>query len=292
MNCLKALLITVHSIDQKIIDTSFDAPGWVLKVVQCNSFQSCDLLHLIDDDYDWIFIDADLRGSNTEDLRPDRLMFQIKNSMIQNGCGVSVFDSLQNDSPNFSLSQYFLQLAQSIYSAYFAPESVVVTQSDILSSTEYRGILRFQTPLLAKTMSLVLANISKDPDRLGLGLWEMFMNGIEHGNLGIDNEEKRKHVSESNMDDLVQAKLRLPENQNKFVTVSYIISPKRAIFDIKDEGQGFDWLKFWDIDHSRMFDKCGRGIALARMMAFDHVAYLGNGNNVICSTDFKQEEHV
>lgn len=292
MNCLKALLITIHSIDQEVIDVAFDSPGWNVKFVRCESFVVDDLISYIDDAYDWIFIDINLDANNFEEFKPDSLMFYLKTSSIQKDCGISILDSSKNSSKDFNVAQYYLHLAKGIYSAYFEPEAVVSGVSDILSSTEYRGILRFQAPVLAKSMSHILANLSKDPDRLGLGLWEMFMNAIEHGNLGIDNEEKRRHVNNRNIDDLVQEKLRLPENKNKFVSVSYIVTAKRAIFDIKDEGNGFDWLKFWDIDHSRMFDKCGRGIALARMMAFDHIAYLGSGNNVICSIDFNQDVSI
>ncbi|MBA4249709.1 MAG: hypothetical protein C0432_02940 [Candidatus Puniceispirillum sp.] len=290
MNCLKALLVTVHSMERKIIDDAFEAPRWCIKVIQSDQFSFVDLVHYMDADYDWIFIDTHFEEDSVQYLNPDYLMLHLQKNTIHKGCGIIVFNSVVSESVDFSRQMFFSTFAQSIYSAYSDPESFAFSQSDILCSTEYRGVVYFQTPLLAKIMSLVLANLSKDPDRLELGLWEMFMNGIEHGNLGIDHDLKKNQVHSDNMDDLVQHRLKVRDYKDRFVNASYIINPKRATFDIKDEGDGFDWLKFWEIDNSRMLDRCGRGIALSRLMAFDHITYLGKGNNVICSSDFEKED--
>ncbi len=54
---------------------------------------------------------------------------------------------------------------------------------------------------------------------------------------------------------------------------------------IEDEGAGFDWRAFVDYDPLRAFDPNGRGIAIARAMSFDRVAYNERGNRVTVEVD-------
>ena len=46
-------------------------------------------------------------------------------------------------------------------------------------------------------------------------------------------------------------------------------------FTIRDQGRGFNWQRFIDIDPLRAFDNHGRGIAIAR--SFLNLEYLGSG---------------
>ena len=55
---------------------------------------------------------------------------------------------------------------------------------------------------------------------------------------------------------------------------------ERLIYRIKDQGAGFDWVRYLDIDPERLFDSHGRGIAMSRQLAFDSLDYLGAGNEV------------
>jgi phosphoserine phosphatase RsbU/P len=52
-------------------------------------------------------------------------------------------------------------------------------------------------------------------------------------------------------------------------------------FTIRDEGPGFEWQKYLDVDPRRAFDNHGRGIAIARGMSFDRLEYRGRGNEVV-----------
>lgn len=44
---------------------------------------------------------------------------------------------------------------------------------------------------------------------------------------------------------------------------------------ITDQGEGFAWERYLEMDPSRAFDTHGRGIAMARMISFDSVEYRG-----------------
>lgn len=55
--------------------------------------------------------------------------------------------------------------------------------------------------------------------------------------------------------------------------------PGRAV-TISDEGDGFDWRPYLEIDPAQATDTHGRGIALARMLSFDDLWYTGTGSQV------------
>ena len=80
----------------------------------------------------------------------------------------------------------------------------------------------------------------------------------------------------------VEHRLKLPENSDKYVTVSYLKSNNEIMLHIKDQGKGFDYHKFMEFDPSRSTDNHGRGIAFANNLSFDRIEYLGVGNEVKC----------
>lgn len=277
MEKLKALFISYLKMPDQLASLAFDAPGWDATFIDGLKEDG------IPDDvsvFDWIVL-----INNDQDERGNHLYDHVcQQSLKQNAGFLSVSPLCAGDDD--ILKNFWLALAQCMYSAYFAPESIPAARIDIYQHFFFKGHLHFQKPGFAKMAALMLANLSLDPDRINLGLWEMFINGIEHGNLGITHEEKRAFVNHNNMDELVQSRLNLDENKDKFVNVIFSISTTQASFDIFDEGKGFDWQNFLEIDHARLFDKNGRGIALARLAGFDHLTYIGSGNHVQCKILF------
>lgn len=53
---------------------------------------------------------------------------------------------------------------------------------------------------------------------------------------------------------------------------------------IQDEGGGFDWEDYLEMQPERAFDNHGRGIALANGTCFETLEYSGNGNKVTVLT--------
>lgn len=53
-----------------------------------------------------------------------------------------------------------------------------------------------------------------------------------------------------------------------------------VVFEIEDEGAGFDWSKYLEVSAERAFDSHGRGISMARSLSFSTIQYLGAGNCV------------
>lgn len=144
-----------------------------------------------------------------------------------------------------------------------------------------RGTFRYQTLQQCHDLAAFLGKACPDPKRSVIGLSELMINALEHGNLGISYADKTQLVEEQRWHQEVMRRQALPESQARWVTVSLHRSEARTRFRIQDMGQGFDWQAFQDIDPERMFDNHGRGILLAKWEAFDRITYVGNGNCVI-----------
>lgn len=132
----------------------------------------------------------------------------------------------------------------------------------------------------AQALAALLAGLCPSPELVVMGLSELLVNGIEHGNLGIDFAEKtRLKESDQWLSEVLQ-RLELTENRYKRVRLTVEKRPGEWEFLVEDEGPGFDWRSFQEIDPERAFAPNGRGIALARHVAFSELEFLGEGNRV------------
>jgi anti-sigma regulatory factor (Ser/Thr protein kinase) len=163
---------------------------------------------------------------------------------------------------------------------------------------EYRGVMAlidegaFQLRTLAEARALAaaLGSACGDPDAASLGLVELLVNAIEHGNLGISFEEKAALVGAGRWEAEVAARQARPENGDKAVRVACRRVGPDLVITISDEGGGFDWQRFLTLDQSRAFHPNGRGISLARQVAFARLEYLGRGNEVRVSLPARRAE--
>lgn len=158
-------------------------------------------------------------------------------------------------------------------------------QEKLSTGTRIMGIMdtasfRFQTLDEARDLASFLANASPDPERVVSGLSELLLNAVEHGNLGITYDDKSQLNREGRWLDEVGQRLALPENQQKYVEVEMQNVNGEMHILIKDQGEGFDWESYLEIDPARAYDSHGRGIAMARILSFDSMEYLGKGNEV------------
>lgn len=137
----------------------------------------------------------------------------------------------------------------------------------------------------ANDLTVCVANLFPDPDRVMLGLNEIMINAIEHGNLGITYEEKST-LNESEEDAWlleVRRRQQLPENIDKRATIRFIKKDDSLAVIISDSGEGFDWREYMDISTERVSDNHGRGIVMAKQLSFDKVEYNSSGNQVSCT---------
>lgn len=133
----------------------------------------------------------------------------------------------------------------------------------------------------ARDVGSLLSLLCADPTNAVIGLTELLVNGVEHGNLGITYEEKTELNSSGRWQEEVDRRLALPENAAKRVEVFFDCNADDVRFTIRDSGSGFDWRRFVDVDPSRAFDNHGRGIVIATRLSFDQLEYRGCGNEVV-----------
>jgi len=141
----------------------------------------------------------------------------------------------------------------------------------------------------AHNLAAMLAATTEKTEKVGLGLSELLVNALEHGNLGIGYEEKSELNLKGIWEEEIERRISLPQNQNKRVTIDYHRSDYELVIAIEDQGEGFDWNKYMEISPERAFDSHGRGIALANMLSFDSLEYLGKGNRVVVKLNLSEE---
>lgn len=142
------------------------------------------------------------------------------------------------------------------------------------------GCFRFRTLDEGHTLAVALARMCPRARHLVVGLSELFTNAVEHGNLGISFEEKAQLVAAKTWAREVEARLDTPEGRTRLVEVRVERGAGFARFVIRDQGGGFDWRRYSRLDPARAFAAHGRGISLARRLAFDTLTYNDSGNEV------------
>jgi CheY-like chemotaxis protein/anti-sigma regulatory factor (Ser/Thr protein kinase) len=144
-----------------------------------------------------------------------------------------------------------------------------------------QAVFTFQTVDQARDLGTFLANTCPDPSATVIGLTELLVNAVEHGNLGITYEDKSRLYASGGWSEEVRRRLALPENASKRAEVSFERADDCLRFVIRDRGTGFDWQRYMQVDPQRAFDTHGRGIAMANRLSFSHIEYRGCGNEVV-----------
>lgn len=135
----------------------------------------------------------------------------------------------------------------------------------------------------AQRVSALLGQLCPKPERVALGLSELILNGIEHGNLELGYDDKKQLMQAGRWHDEVDKRLSSPLYDRRQVRVKVARSQDVLRIEITDEGKGFDWQRYLDFDPTRAFDPNGRGISMARVMSFASLEYRGNGNTAVAT---------
>jgi len=138
----------------------------------------------------------------------------------------------------------------------------------------------------ARQLAEALAALHPDPERAQLGLAELLINAVEHGNLGITYAEKSSLLREARWEEEVARRLASSDCADKRVQVVVARDERAVTVTITDEGAGFDWNPYLTMAPERAFDLHGRGIAMSCAISFDTVEYHGAGNRVTATTRY------
>jgi DNA-binding response OmpR family regulator/anti-sigma regulatory factor (Ser/Thr protein kinase) len=134
-------------------------------------------------------------------------------------------------------------------------------------------------------LATFLANFFPDPERVIFGLSELLTNAVEHGNLGITYDQKTKMMRDNVWEEEVARLQELPKNSDKKVLVHFVKQDDYIALTIIDDGEGFNWRKYLNLDPERATDSHGRGIALTKSISFDDLEFQGDGNIVVCKVN-------
>jgi len=162
---------------------------------------------------------------------------------------------------------------------YLSEKSATLPPIAATVDTEYT----FSTLEEAQRLAMLLASLCPDPAKTAIGLSELLINAVEHGNLGISYAEKNRLKQKNAWEQEIERRLHLPENFGRKATVSFTRTNDEIIFTITDQGNGFVWQQYLDFDPARAFDPNGRGIAMAGKISFSQLAYQENGSKVIAT---------
>jgi CheY-like chemotaxis protein len=141
------------------------------------------------------------------------------------------------------------------------------------------GRFRFRTPEEAKSLTQVLAAACPDPERAAIGLSELLLNAVEHGNLEMSYEDTTTAIARRDRWNEIRRRADEPRFRERFAELRVERLPGRYRILIRDQGKGFDWNAYLEPSPDRAFDTHGRGVCMA-VQCFDRIEYLGNGNTV------------
>ena len=144
---------------------------------------------------------------------------------------------------------------------------------------------QFRTPDEARQLANMLARMQPHKPALAMGLAELMINAVEHGNLELDYTDKGELLASDGWVDEIQRRLGDPTWSARRAELDVERSDVGLSFTIRDQGRGFDWTGYLEMDPERAFDPHGRGIAVARQLAFTSVEYRGNGNTVVARVE-------
>lgn len=125
---------------------------------------------------------------------------------------------------------------------------------------------------------------------LRIGLREIIINAIEHGNLNISFEEKSEASMNDDYLEFILSRQKDPRYRDKKVSIEFSLTPEKAAYKITDDGNGFDYseilTKFREKANSEMLAH-GRGIAMA-MNVFDDIQFNKKGNQILLTKEFRK----
>lgn len=159
-------------------------------------------------------------------------------------------------------------------------------ESSARESFEYHfGVLhhahfRFSNLSEAHFLAKFLANQYPKGAQPLVGISELFINAIEHGNLEISYDDKSALLAHGRWIEEIEQRSKSDAFKDRTVDVVFQRESDRILLKVTDQGNGFDWKKFEEVDPRRLIASHGRGIMMARGLSFSELKYNDKGNVV------------
>lgn len=275
----------------KILRLDIEAAGY--EVVGSENGKAALNLLIRDNDFDVILLDRMMpemdgmeflaRIKDHEELISIPIIMQTaadSHEQIREGIDAGVFYYLTKP----FTPELMLALLKSAIDYKHEKESLNKEMSEIyqaFSMLEY-GQFTFKTLEEARTIAILLSNCHPDPQKIVVGLSEIMVNAIEHGNLEIGYETKKSLMLNFGWKKEIDKRLQDEKYKDRHATISYKKVRGKIVFRVADQGKGFESEHYIEFSPSRAMDPNGRGIATAATKTFDELNYRESGNVVDC----------
>ena len=143
----------------------------------------------------------------------------------------------------------------------------------------------------ASQLASFIARACPNAEMVVMGISELLINAVEHGNLGLSYAEKSSLKRDDCWRPEIDRRAALPSNIEKEVKLQFQRDERSITLRVIDQGNGFDWQSFLEIEPERAFDPNGRGIALARLLSFSTLIYEGGGNTAVATISLAENNH-
>ncbi len=287
----RVLVVDDHALDRKLLTIHLQPEGYDVETAE-DGLEAWGKLQAEPQRYDVVLLDRTMprmdgmqllgRMKDDEELRMVPVILQTAlahRDQILEGIRAGAYYYLTKPY-DVDMLLSVVRTAIADYQGYRELQTRVRKELDSLRLMQ-TGLFAFQTVEQARDLGAMLANTCPDPSATVIGLTELLINAVEHGNLGITYEDKSKLYASGGWSDEVKRRLALPENVEKYAEVAFEREDQAIRFVIRDQGTGFDWRSYLQVDPQRAFDTHGRGIAMANRLSFSHIEYRGGGNEVV-----------
>lgn len=281
-----------------LIENTLEADGH--QVVKCSMIQEArELFEREQTNFDALILDRNLPDGDSivlaKELHAKTLTSKVpiifntnlsKPAQILEGMDVGAFWYLTKPTSP-SILQALVSNAVDTYQVYrrgLEKQKLLEGMLSFLNKSEFMFHTHHEARQLAESLSLMFP----DAERALLGVTELLLNAVEHGNLSISYAEKTDGLVRGCFDQLIQERQANPSLKDRKVRVEIDKKPQRTQIQIQDEGNGFDWREYLEISPERIFDPHGRGIVMSKAISFDNIEFIGKGNIVIATQERKQ----
>lgn len=153
-----------------------------------------------------------------------------------------------------------------------------IQSGSIKAATSYT----FKTIEEAEDVAAGLATHFPDPLAVYEAIYELLVNSVECGNLGITYYDKNTKLKNGKYQEEIKRRFSLPENSDKVVTATIEKSGQSVKLTIKDMGKGFTTNNYKEFGTESLREPNGRGIYKASKV-FDKMEYINGGSEVVCT---------
>jgi len=155
-----------------------------------------------------------------------------------------------------------------------------IKQTSLALSMIDQVSFKIRFPDEALSVAALVGKHCQNGSALSIGLHELLLNAIEHGNLEIGFDTKNEWLNENVFKVKLADRLQDAAYADRYVKFDMRRDGERYLFQIEDQGNGFDYENVEQSKADRAFSLCGQGIGVAQRMGLDDIVFHNPGNRV------------